>query len=103
VKTRLQALLILFERDFQEWDACVELILGSVPVRGRPIREWIDENTHVRSDRSQDALKRQSYLENGAWYFRHVLGDSFNPNRIEVATVEALHGIGGIVLTHWSA
>jgi len=100
--TTLDALLIIFNRDFVQQESLINEILGSMTVRNKPYRSWVSDETKVKSFVKEDSQNPHVYTPMAFIHFQMMLGDKFEASNIEVATFQGTEGIRGVLLSHWS-
>ncbi|HSC77516.1 MAG TPA: HEAT repeat domain-containing protein [Candidatus Acidoferrales bacterium] len=99
---RLDAIVIVFNRDFPTRAQFVEEILGGLTTRGRTYRTWMQGNTPVRVLIHPDAQDQMTAAALANVEFRKLLGDRVNLAGVQFGTFEGSQGVVGSVLSHWS-
>ena len=97
----LDAILIIFNRDFTPKDTFVNSILTRMNARGRPYKEWMSANTPLKVLVHPDAQNPMTFLAQAALQFR-MMGIAFSVDNVEQATFDGSDGISGTVVSHWS-
>lgn len=98
----LDAILIMFNREFSPKEKFVNSILEKMKAKGRPYKEWMSDSTPVRVlviPNTQDPMK---FMPWAIVQFRPLVA-SFSVDNIRYATFEGSEGISGVVVTHWSS
>lgn len=102
VATPLDAVLIIFSKEFSPKDKFINSILEKMQARGRPYKDWISENTPVRIIVSPNVKDPVSFIPRAIVAFRPIV-PLFSVDRIEYAPFEGSEGISGVIVTHWSS
>ena len=97
----LDALIIIFTREFSPKETFVNSILTRMNARGRPYRDWMTEGTPVRILVNPKAQDPMTFTATAMVQFRMLIGDRFDMERLEHATFEGSQGISGVILSHW--
>ena len=98
----LNAIIIIFNREFSPKETFTNSILSKMIARGRPYSDWMTEKTPLRMLVNANAQDSTTYIAMATVQFRQLIGDQFNMDRLESATFEGSHGIAGVILSHWN-
>lgn len=97
----LDAIVIVFNRDFPTSGQFAEEILNNLTTRGRTYKSWMRDNTPVRIKVHQKAQDQMTVASIAFVEFRKLIGDKADPGNIQFGTFEGSQGIFGSVLSHW--
>ncbi len=97
----LDAILIVFNRDFAPKDTFVNSILTRMNARGRPYKDWMKPHTPLKVIVHPDAQNPTSFLAQAMVQFR-LMGVAFSFDNVEQATFDGSDGTRGTVVSHWS-
>jgi hypothetical protein len=100
-ETTLDAIVIVFNRDFPTSGQFTEEILNQLTTRGKTYKSWMRSNTPVRIRIHQNAQDQMTVASIALVEFRKLIGDKANPRNIQFGTFEGSKGIFGSVLSHW--
>ena len=100
--TTLDALIVIFNKDFVQQESFMNEILSGLTVRNKPYQSWVSDETKVKSFVKEDSQNPQVYTPIAFINFQEMLGDKYESSNIEVATFMGTEGIKGVVLSHWS-
>jgi len=98
----LDALIVIFNKNFVQQESFMNEILSSMTVRNKPYRSWVSDGTKIKSFVKEDSQNPQVYTPMAFINFQTMLGDKFESSNIEVATFQGTQGIKGVILSHWS-
>ena len=98
----LDALIVIFNKDFVQQENFMNEILSSMTVRNKPYRSWVSDKTKIKSFVKEDSQNPHVYTAMAFINFQTMLGDKFESSNIEVATFQGTEGIKGVILSHWS-
>ena len=98
----LDALIVLFNKDFVQQKSFMNEILSSMTVRNKAYISWVSDETKVKSFVKEDSQNPQVYTAMAFINFQIMLGDKFESSNIEIATFQGSQGINGVILSHWS-
>ena len=98
----LDALIVIFNKDFVQQKSFMNEILSGMTVRNRTYISWVSDETKVKSFVREDSQNPQVYTAMAFINFHIMLGDKFESSNIEVATFQGTEGIKGVILSHWS-
>ena len=98
----LDALIVLFNKDFVQQKSFMNEILSSMTVRNKAYISWVSAETKVKSFVREDSQNPQVYTPMAFINFQIMLGDKFESSNIEIATFQGTEGIKGVILSHWS-
>jgi hypothetical protein len=101
-ESSLDAILILFNREFQPRDQFVNSILTRMNARGHPYRDWMTARTILRTLVVPNAQDPATCTATALVQFRLMLGERANLDHVEVADFEGSAGVSGVVVSHWS-
>ena len=99
---RLEAVLILFSRDFAPKERFVDSILDKMEVRGRSYRAWMDGRTPVIIDVRASAQEPAVFLATAKIAFQTRLNRRIDVAKTEYATFEGSEAISGVIVTLWN-
>jgi hypothetical protein len=97
----LDALIVLFNKDFAQQKSFMNEIFSSMTVRNKAYISWISKETKVKSFVKEDSQNPQVYTAMAFINFRIMLGDKFESSNIEIAQFQGSEGIKGVILSHW--
>lgn len=97
----LEAMLIIFNRDFSPRETFINSILAKMTARGRPYRDWMTKETPMRVFVNPNAQDPTTFTAAAMAQFRMLIGDRLDLQRLEHATFDGSHGISGVIVTHW--
>jgi len=97
----LDAVLIIFNREFAPKEKFVNSILTRMNARGRPYKDSMTPHTPLKVVVHPDAQNPTSFLAQAMMHFR-LMGVAFSVDNVEHATFDGSDGICGTVITHWS-
>jgi len=100
--TTLDALIVIFNKDFVEQESFMNEILSGLTVRNKPYKSWVSNKTKVKSFVKEDSQNPQVYTPMAFINFQKMLGNKYESSNIEVATFQGTEGIKGVLLSHWS-
>lgn len=100
--TRLEALLILFSREFAPKERFVNSILDRMEVRGKSYRAWMDARTPVIIDVRAGAQDPAVFLAAAKIAFQTRLNRRIDVAKTEYATFEGSETISGVIVTLWN-
>ena len=98
----LDAVLILFNREFGPKDQIVDSILSRMIARGRPYRQSMTPRTKLSSGVVSDPQNAARYGATAMIQFRMMLGSQADLKKVEVANFQGSDGVYGVILSHWS-
>jgi len=98
----LDALIVIFNKDFVGEESFMNEILGGLTVRNKPYRSWVSGETKVKSFVREDCQNPLVYTPMAFINFQMMLGAKYDSSNIEVATFQGTEGIEGVLLSHWS-
>lgn len=99
---RLEALLILFNQDFEPKERFVNSILDKMEVRGRSYRAWMDARTPMIIDVRAGAQEPAVFLSRAKVAFHKRLNRPIDVAKVEYATFEGSEAISGVIVTLWN-
>lgn len=99
---KLEALLILFSRDFAPKERFVDSILDRMEARGKSYRAWMNTQTPVIIDVRSGAQEPAVFLATAKTAFQTRLNRSTDMAMTEYATFEGSEGISGVIVTLWN-
>jgi hypothetical protein len=97
----LDAIVIVFNRDFPTSGQFVDEILSRLTTRGRTYRSWMRDDTPVRIKFNPKAQDEMTVAAMALIEFRKLIGGDADPKRVQFGTFEGNQGIVGSVLSHW--
>jgi hypothetical protein len=100
--TTLDALIVIFNKDFVQQESFMNEILSGLTVRNKPYKSWVSDETKVKTIVKEDSQNPQVYTPMAFSNFQKMLGDKYESSNIEVATFQGTEGINGVLLSHWS-
>ena len=98
----LDAILILFNRDFGPKDQIIDSILSRMVARGQPYRRSMTARTKVSSLTVSDPQNPARYMSTAMVQFRMMLGSQADLKKVEVANFQGSDGVFGVIMSHWS-
>jgi len=101
-EARLEALLILFNREFSPKQQFVDSILNKMQVRGRSYREWIDVRTPVIVQVRANPQDPATFLATATVEFQKRLNKRIDIEKTEYATFEGSQDTSGVIVTLWN-
>lgn len=101
-EAHLDAIVVIFNREFTGQEAFVNEILGQLKTRGRTYREWMQKDTRIRVKSHPDAQDEMTAATMALIEFRKLGVKDANLRRVLTGTFEGSQGVAGTVLSHWS-
>jgi HEAT repeat protein len=97
----LDAIVIVFNRDFPTSGQFVNEILDQLTTRGRTYQSWMHDGTPVRIKFHPNAQDQMTAAAIAMVEFHMLIGERADPEKIQFGTFEGSQGIVGSVLSHW--
>lgn len=98
----LDAIVVVFNRDFPTSHQFVDEILSQLTTRGRTYRHWMREGTPVRVKTHANAQDQMTVAAMALIEFRRMGVNGADLRRVQFGTFEGSAGVVGSVLSHWS-
>ena len=97
----LDAILVVFNREFGSKDTFVNEILTGMRARGRTYKEWMTPTTPLKVLVHPKAKDPATFTAQAMVQFR-TMGITFSAKNLEYATFDGNNNVFGSVVTHWS-
>jgi hypothetical protein len=97
----IDALLIIFDRDLEQTQPYHDYIRYTMPCHDKHYDDFMEATTPIKTIVNPRARDSSFFTPTAFAEFTVLLGERFNPDRIEVATFEGPE-TRGVVLSHWS-
>jgi hypothetical protein len=98
----LDAIVVVFNREFAGQEQFVNEILGQLKTKGRTYREWMRHDTPVLVKAHPKAQDQMTAATMALVEFRRAGLEHADLRRVQFGTFEGSQGIVGAVLSHWS-